>query len=379
MKNMSTTAVLLFIATVSPLVAGPADCPLSTELLGEINSPGTASQVQIEGATAFVVDWFPSSSLQIIDVSDPATPAALGLLEIATSPVGFAVDASTVYLPASSAGLRIIDVSDPASPEQIGFFGGLGAARDIVIRDGVGYLAQTRSLRILDVRTPSSPVLIGSSGTLLASVEFVDVVGGYAYTTDFIDGIMQIFSISDPTQVELVGSLTGFDFVTDIDAVGTMVYVTDMLGLHIIDASDPAAPVSASFTPVGLAKGVKVVGATAYVAGGPGLVVFDVSDPSVPTQRASHNTPQPSRGLAVMGDTVFVADGSLGLQIIGLSDDCVDCSADFTGDGSLDIFDVFAFLDAFNGGASSADFTGDGALDIFDVFAFLDAFNAGCP
>lgn len=29
--------------------------------------------------------------------------------------------------------------------------------------------------------------------------------------------------------------------------------------------------------------------------------------------------------------------------------------------------------------ACPADFTGDGSLDIFDVFAFLDAFNAGCP
>jgi len=55
------------------------------------------------------------------------------------------------------------------------------------------------------------------------------------------------------------------------------------------------------------------------------------------------------------------------------------CPADFTGDGSLDIFDVFAFLDAFNNGDLSADFTDDGAYDIFDVFAFLDLFNAGCP
>jgi len=46
---------------------------------------------------------------------------------------------------------------------------------------------------------------------------------------------------------------------------------------------------------------------------------------------------------------------------------------------TLDIFDVFAYLDAFNAGAASADFTGDGTLDIFDVFAFLDIFNAGCP
>jgi hypothetical protein len=69
-----------------------------------------------------------------------------------------------------------------------------------------------------------------------------------------------------------------------------------------------------------------------------------------------------------------------GDQFINLTNPAApDCPADFTGDGSLDIFDVFAFLDAFNASDLVADFTGDGALDIFDVFAFLDEFNAGCP
>jgi hypothetical protein len=57
----------------------------------------------------------------------------------------------------------------------------------------------------------------------------------------------------------------------------------------------------------------------------------------------------------------------------------VSCAADFTGDGNLDIFDVFAFLDAFNAMDPAADFVVDGVFDVFDVFAYLDAFNAGCP
>lgn len=69
-----------------------------------------------------------------------------------------------------------------------------------------------------------------------------------------------------------------------------------------------------------------------------------------------------------------------GDQFINLSNPAApDCPADFTGDGALDIFDVFAFLDAFNSSDPAADFTGDGSFDIFDVFGFLDAFNAGCP
>jgi hypothetical protein len=55
------------------------------------------------------------------------------------------------------------------------------------------------------------------------------------------------------------------------------------------------------------------------------------------------------------------------------------CLADFTGEGTLDFFDVSAFLNAFNAGDASADLTGDGTLDFFDVSAFLNAFSAGCP
>jgi len=55
------------------------------------------------------------------------------------------------------------------------------------------------------------------------------------------------------------------------------------------------------------------------------------------------------------------------------------CPADITGDGTLDVFDVFAFLDAFSAQDPKADFTGDSLFDIFDVFAFIEAFHAGCP
>lgn len=55
-----------------------------------------------------------------------------------------------------------------------------------------------------------------------------------------------------------------------------------------------------------------------------------------------------------------------------------NCPADLNDTGSLDIFDVFAFLGLFNNAHPIADFTGDGTHDIFDVFAFLEMFNAGC-
>ncbi|MCA9275798.1 MAG: hypothetical protein KDA29_07220 [Phycisphaerales bacterium] len=53
--------------------------------------------------------------------------------------------------------------------------------------------------------------------------------------------------------------------------------------------------------------------------------------------------------------------------------------ADLNGDGSLNFFDVSAFLTAYLAQDPAADFTGDGLFNFFDVSAFLVAYQTGCP
>jgi hypothetical protein len=79
-----------------------------------------------------------------------------------------------------------------------------------------------------------------------------------------------------------------------------------------------------------------------------------------------------------LGGNFSALDGSASARVGSLLASAV-CDADLTGDGVLDVFDVFAYLDLFNASDLAADLTGDGVLDVFDVFAFLDLFNAGCP
>jgi len=47
--------------------------------------------------------------------------------------------------------------------------------------------------------------------------------------------------------------------------------------------------------------------------------------------------------------------------------------------GSLNFFDISAFLSAFSDNDPSADITGDGTYNFFDISAFLSIFSAGCP
>ena len=72
----------------------------------------------------------------------------------------------------------------------------------------------------------------------------------------------------------------------------------------------------------------------------------------------------------------FLRNGTIGVFVATPVESCI---ADLTGDGTLDFFDVSAFLNAYNAMDPAADFTGDGVYNFFDVSAFLNAFNAGCP
>jgi len=55
------------------------------------------------------------------------------------------------------------------------------------------------------------------------------------------------------------------------------------------------------------------------------------------------------------------------------------CTVDYNNDGTLDFFDVSAFLNAFLASEPSADLDGNGVFDFFDVSSFLSQYAAGCP
>lgn len=54
------------------------------------------------------------------------------------------------------------------------------------------------------------------------------------------------------------------------------------------------------------------------------------------------------------------------------------CESDQNLDGTLDFFDISAFLTAYGAMDPAADFNGDGQFDFFDISAFLVAFSGGC-
>jgi hypothetical protein len=54
------------------------------------------------------------------------------------------------------------------------------------------------------------------------------------------------------------------------------------------------------------------------------------------------------------------------------------CYPDFTGDGTLDLFDFLGFVNDFNAGGPDSDCDANGYQDVFDFLCFINAFNSGC-
>ncbi len=82
---------------------------------------------------------------------------------------------------------------------------------------------------------------------------------------------------------------------------------------------------------------------------------------------------------AAIASTNGLPSLSLPLSVTAVSDDA--CVADFAPPfGTLDFFDVSAFINAFNAQDPAADLAAPlGTFDFFDVSAFINAFGAGCP
>jgi len=75
------------------------------------------------------------------------------------------------------------------------------------------------------------------------------------------------------------------------------------------------------------------------------------------------------------GDEFLLENANISHEVAGGA-----CSiADFNADGTLNFFDVSAFLEAFGVQDPDADLTGNGTFNFFDISAFLDAYALGCP
>ncbi|OGI95665.1 hypothetical protein A2917_01120 [Candidatus Nomurabacteria bacterium RIFCSPLOWO2_01_FULL_42_17] len=284
-------------------------------LKGTYTTTGAPRGVFVSDKYAYIADY---NSIQIIDVSNPASPTQVSSYNTPGNTYGIFVSGKYAYVADDSAGLQIIDVSNPTSPSLVGTYNSF-LALDVFVSGKYAYVADNSSgLQIIDVSNPASPTLIGTYNTSgLANGVFL--YGKYVYVADATAGL-QIIDVSNPASPTLVGTYDTPGAAEKVVVSGKYAYVADnSSGLQIIDVSNPSSPSSVGSYDTGQANDVFIANKYAYVGDNNGFYVIDVSNPASPTLIGSYSTPSLALGVFLSGKYAYVGVFGSSLQIIDIN------------------------------------------------------------
>jgi hypothetical protein len=266
------------MAVLQAACAPPALSPLSVTPVPRLDYWVVAGDT-VYGSSAYSLDdWF-----HVFDFSTRSELRELGSWDVEYGgPI--AVVGSWALVAASRSGLLSFDVSDPgrlAEPRALELDEGLPFL--IRAQGSVALVSTLQYVQLFDVSAPATPLAL--SRLPLADVSGADWVGSRAYL------------VSSPVKVPF--SVT----------------------LHVLDLTDPAAPVtlSTTVTPLSeIAARVVAAGDRVFVQASDKILAYDVSDPVQPRLEASIPTLLRSDALTVRGNVLFASGGD-GLSIIDIS------------------------------------------------------------
>ena len=264
------------------------------------------------------------------------TPTIAATLALGAAPRNSVALGNYVFVVDSTAAdLKIIDVTDPAVPAQVGVVAGLGTCRGVDIAGRYVFVASASGgglLNIIDVQDKGNPVLV-STLVIGGTPRGVRVLGRTAFVTGngAANGLISV-DVSDPANPVLLQAFNTTNGVrTEFDAVGSLVYVVAAASANnfqIIDVSNPSSMATlVSLDIGGTVWAVKVQGRYAYVVQDTGnrLDIFDVSDPAstsnVPVGTVQLAPGASGRALDVVGNFAYVADAALNVvYVLDVSD-----------------------------------------------------------
>jgi hypothetical protein len=292
-----------------------------------------AREVVVSGGYAYLADAYGSPNFVVLNVSNPAAPTQAGSFAAPGEAYDLVLDGSTMYLATWSNGVRFIDVSNPTAPNELGFFNTPGRAEGVAVAGGYAYIADTwDGFKIVDVSNFSAPSQVYAYH---AGGEAWDVAvnGATAYLGDRNNGFYTI-DASDPAALGIDHyHAQGWDSSGEVDLAAWDRYliVADRAKLHVFDVSDPSNPSAVgAYTALTDPRGVSVVGDYAYVADGEGgLRILDIRNPAAISEVGRLDTGGEAGAVLVSGGWAYLADGAQGLRVIDVSNPAAPSEAGF--------------------------------------------------
>jgi hypothetical protein len=302
--------------------------PDQPTLLGTWNGAGI--DFDVAGDRVYVAAL--PADLMIVDVADAANPALVGSWSSGSENI---LSMGTVAVMGSHAvmgddeALHIVDVSDPAAPFGVGRLRSLDSNRDLVVNNGLLYVADGdvslrvvepgnfrpvmaeafaptdegivdlspspepglclalagTQLRVLDHADPQAPTFVASLD-LPGEPRHLVLVGDRALVACGAAGLV-VVDVADPRAPVLLGAVPGVGNAMDLKAAGPLVHGTGDGGPYwVVDTSVAGMPALVGTMPTAIeAMAIAVDGPNAYLEGMGQLQALDISNPAAPASR----------------------------------------------------------------------------------------------
>ena len=212
-----------------------------------------------------------STSLEVVEVSNPAAPMTISGMPIPNGPIdeaAAAVSGSLLYAIYSfddengSALLQAIDLTDASNPKVAGTLAGRWDAADIAVTNHVAYIGGGPfGLHIIDVAAPANMKELAAVDLDAVSVA---VDGRYGYVADASGSVvvLDLRDLSAPQRIASIEIPAG-----QVRLFFPLLYVVSDTGLSIVDVANPAKPRRISGNSAFSAQRIAITPSHLYVAG----------------------------------------------------------------------------------------------------------------
>ncbi len=365
----------------------------STEVVSTYEVMGSIQRHDVVDKTAFMVC---SPNLFVVDVARPkdmtiiAEYVASGWISdvVISGNLAFAVDCYD--------GLLVLDISDQTSPLLMGQTALIGCITRIMKLDGnMLYLRVNNGvtdLAIVNISDPLNPI-VHSQTAFPHGFDGLDVKGNLLYLAGGSIGLV-IVDATDPVAPVVINEhlVDGHSLYLDVAVDGNLAYLVVDTGLVVLDVTDPMNPIFVSeyltnerWSSVSLSQSTAYCVTHEGIHDG-GIEVVDIGDPANPLSAGYLATPARPFQMIVQGRMIYVADL---YSLLVLADtrgiDCCDVRADLDHSGSVDVADLtylVAYL--FQSGPAppclyEGDVDGSGGIDVGDLTWLVSYLFQGGP
>jgi hypothetical protein len=334
---------------------------------GDYFVPQSPFGITVRDGIAYIADG--AGGLTLMDVTDPALTRGLGAI---TGTNWFAKEVALsgdLAFLARYGGTRIINIASPTAPALVGTAEG-GSASAIAASGDALYVSGF----VVDVSDPAAPV---NMGRLLNGGDGLAVEGDRLYSTN--GNALFIYGIADPLNPVLLGTGIQGGLTKCVALDGGRAITGGYSGVALWDVRDASSPTLLGTWAAPYAIDVALSGdIAAVVQDNESSHILDVSDPRAPVLlEALHHEFGIPVAAQVTADAAYVAYEYANMQVLDLRS-CRRCGADLNGDVLADTADLLVYLDRWFAADLLADIDAAVGVDVFDLLAFLDRWFVGC-